>query len=321
MLAGLAGTRSSSAQWRPPFGLQSLQGYNGNHPGGQRLESVQAAHVTMPRPNDKRRIIKHYDLISPFYRSLWGEHLHHGYWIRGDESKEKAQLQLIEHLAQLANVKSGSDILDIGCGFGGSSLYLAKNYNATVTGINTSPVQVEMATEAAAREKLAAKFVLMDADAIDFDKQFDLLWSVESISHYQRHKEFFASTAKLLKPGGHFAITDWFKKDNLTREENKRFIEPIEKGMLVELRTMDDYERLLTLNGLQIRHRQVLNENCVKTWDLGLDIIKDKAYWALAAKLGADLVSYLKAFQAVRAGFASGNFVYGLFVASSISDA
>ena len=71
----------------------------------------------MTRPNHKPRIIEHYDVVSPFYRSLWGDHLHHGYWIRGDESKEEAQLQLTEHLAQLANIKSGSDILDIGCGF------------------------------------------------------------------------------------------------------------------------------------------------------------------------------------------------------------
>jgi tocopherol O-methyltransferase len=273
----------------------------------------------MRRSNDKHRIVEHYDLVSPYYRSLWGEHLHHGYWKRGDESKEKAQLQLIEHLAQLANVKSGSDVLDIGCGFGGSSFYLARNYNATVTGITNSLVQVEMATKAAAREQLDAKFVLMDAEAMDFHKQFDLLWSVESISHYQRHEEFFASAAKLLKPGGLFAITDWFKKDNLTREENNRFIEPIEKGMLVELHIMDDYEHLLTLNGLRIRHCQVLTENCVKTWDLCLDIIKDKAYWALAAKHGAHFVSHLKAFQAMRAGFTSGNFVYGLFVASATS--
>ena len=270
---------------------------------------------TMLRSNDKHRIIKHYDAISPYYRSLWGEHLHHGYWIRGDESKEKAQLQLIEHLAQLAGVKPGSEILDIGCGLGASTLYLAKNYKAAVTGITISEVQVEMAAKAAATEQLDAKFLLMDAEAMHFQKQFDLLWSVESISHYQRREEFFASAAKLLKPGGLFAITDWFKKENLTPAETKKFIDPIEKGMLVELQIMDDYEHLLTSNGLQIMRRDILNKNCAKTWDLCLDIISDKAFWALAVKLGPEFVSYLKAFQAMRAGFASGNFVYGLFVA------
>jgi tocopherol O-methyltransferase len=140
--------------------------------------------------------------VSPYYRSLWGEHLHHGFWIRGDQSKEKAQLQLIEHLAQVTRIKPGSDILDIGCGFGASSLYLAKNHNAEVTGITNSSVQVQMATTSAAREQLDASFLLMDAEAMDFQKQFDLLWSVESISHYEHRKEFFTSAAKLLKPGG-----------------------------------------------------------------------------------------------------------------------
>jgi tocopherol O-methyltransferase len=122
----------------------------------------------MPRSNDKDTIIEHYDLVSPYYRSLWGEHLHHGYWIRGDESKEEAQLQLIEHLAELAKIRPGWEILDIGCGYGGSSLYLAKNYNAAVTGITISPVQAEMAIQAAARQQLDAKFLVMDAEAMDF---------------------------------------------------------------------------------------------------------------------------------------------------------
>jgi len=282
---------------------------------------LQANSDTILRPNDKRRIIEHYDLVSPYYRSFWGEHLHHGYWIRGDESKEKAQLQLIEHLAQLANIKPGSDILDIGCGFGASSLYLAEHYNARVTGITISSVQVEMAIQSAAAQQLDSKFLLMDAEEMNFQKKFDVLWSVESISHYQDRRKFFASAAKLLKPGGSFAITDWFKKENLTREETGKFIEPIEKGMFVELQAMDDYEQFLISNGLRITRREILNKNCAKTWDLCLDIVKDKNFWTLAAKHGTHFVNYLQAFKAMRAGFTSGNFVYGLIVASAQSTA
>jgi tocopherol O-methyltransferase len=269
------------------------------------------------RANDKQRVIEHYDVVSPYYRALWGEHLHHGYWIRGDESKEQAQLQLIEHLAQLANMKPHSDILDIGCGFGASSLFLAEKFNATVTGITISPVQVEIAKQAAAEHHLDATFLLMDAEAMNFDRQFDFLWSVESISHYQDLRKFFASVAKLLKPNGTFALTDWFKKENLTPAQTREFIAPIEAGMFVELQTMDDYAQFLTSNGLQITHREVLNKNCAKTWDISLEIIKDKNFWALATKLGPHFVAYLKAFHAMRAGFASGNFAYGLFVASA----
>jgi len=81
-------------------------------------------------------------------------------------------------------IKTGSRILDIGCGFGGSSLYLAKKYGASATGITISPVQVQMAREAAAKANLDASFLLMDAEDMQFAQPFDLLWSVESISHY-----------------------------------------------------------------------------------------------------------------------------------------
>ena len=160
----------------------------------------------------------------------------------------------------------------------------------------------------------------MDAEAMDFKRQFDVLWSVESISHYQHREDFFVSANRLLKPGGAFAIIDWFKKQNLTSAETKKFIQPIEEGMLCELQIMDDYEQYLTSNGLQITHREVLNKNCAKTWDLGLDIIKNRSFWALAAKYGSNIVSHLKAFRAMRAGFASGNFVYGLIVARAPSN-
>jgi tocopherol O-methyltransferase len=267
------------------------------------------------RHNDKRKIVEHYDFVSPYYQSLWGDHIHHGYWIRGDESKELAQVQLMEHLAELANVQTGSTVLDIGCGFGGSSIYLAKKYKASVTGITISPVQVEMARKAATAAQSDARFLLMDAESLDFSQPFDLLWSVESISHYQDRRSFFTNAVKFLKPGCVFALTDWFKKADLSAAQERKFIEPIERGMFIDLETMDDYESHLIASGLQIVQRQDLSRQCAKSWDLALDMIRDKSFWALAAKMGKDFVTNLRAFRAMRAGYTSGNFVYGLFIA------
>jgi len=269
----------------------------------------------MTRYNDTERIRTLYDCISPYYRSLWGEHIHHGYWIRGDETKEQAQVQLIEHLAQLAGIASGACILDVGCGFGATSIYLARNYKAEATGITISPIQVEMASKAASAAEANAKFLLMDAQAMNFNRSFDVVWSVESISHYQNLQAFFASAAGLLKPGGTLAVIDWFKKENLKPAEYKKFIEPIEKGMLVELHTMQEYEAFMHSNRLQVSHNEILNEHCAKSWDISLDIIKKKSFWALAARLGPGFVEHLRSFRAMKTGFASGNFVYGLLVA------
>jgi tocopherol O-methyltransferase len=269
----------------------------------------------MTRPNDKKKILEHYDTISPYYKALWGNHIHHGYWVRGDETKEQAQDQLIEHLAKLAGVARGSHLLDIGCGFGGSSLFLSRTLGVDATGITISPVQVQMANEEAVKEGLTAHFELMDAEELHFNKIFDVLWSMESISHYHDHGRFFHRALRYLKPGGTFALTDWFKKPGLTERETERHIRPIEKGMFVELETMDDYRRYLEETGCRILHQDCLNEQCSRTWNIALDIVKEKSFWELAFHLGTDFVAYLKAFQTVRDGFISGNFVYGLIVA------
>lgn len=270
---------------------------------------------TTARPNDKEKVRDHYDRMSPFYRSLWGEHIHHGYWIRGDESKETAQLQLIEHLAQAAEIPRGAKILDVGCGFGASSIYLARKYEAEATGITISTVQVEMANKAAAAAGANAKFLLMDAEAMKFDSQFDVVWSVESISHYQNIPKFFLAAARLLQPGGTLAITDWFRKKDLTPREGKRFLSAIEDGMMVELQSMEDYAAHMAAGGLKVVRSDILNKYCAKTWDVCLDIIKDKALWGLAVQNGPAFVRFLRAFKDMRSGYASGNFIYGLMVA------
>ena len=273
---------------------------------------------SLSRTNDKVKIVEHYDVVSPYYHALWGEHLHHGYWITGEESKEIAQVQLIKHLADCVDIKYGSEILDIGCGMGATSLYLAKHFHASSTGITISQVQVDMANKAAIGTGLNVKFLLMDAEEMKFEgRKFDLLWSVESISHYHDLPKFFASATRLLKPGGTFALIDWFKKENLTPRQTRKYIEPIDQGMFVELKVMEEYESLLSANGLKITHREVLNKNCAKTWDISVEIIRHKSFWDLALQHGPEFIKNLKAFQAMRAGFATGNFVYGLLVAKA----
>src|SRR5215472_13837496 len=152
-------------------------------PGPMSLSPSPKRPLISRRPNDKRKIIEHYDFVSPYYRALWGEHIHHGYWIRGDESKDAAQVQMIEHLVEAANIQPHARILDVGCGYGGSSIYLARKYGVEATGITISPVQVEMAQKAADAAGVSASFLCMDAESMHFDQLFDVLWSVESVSH------------------------------------------------------------------------------------------------------------------------------------------
>src|SRR5262249_6391676 len=87
----------------------------------------------------------HYDRLAFFYRALWGVHIHHGYW-EDEESPETAQVQLVARLAARAAIPQGARVLDVGCGIGGSALWLARHRGCSVTGITISPVQVKRAT-------------------------------------------------------------------------------------------------------------------------------------------------------------------------------
>jgi len=77
-------------------------------------------------------------------------------------------------------------------------------------------------------------------------EQFDVLWSIESISHYQNIAEFFASASRLLKTGRPFAITDFFQKENLTREATRKFIDPSKRACSW------NYQRWMTTNNFHI---------------------------------------------------------------------
>ena len=113
---------------------------------------------------------------------------------------------MVEHIAKLAGIKRGSRMLDIGCGYGGSSLHLAKHYGVDATGVTISSVQVDMANKAAAEQQVDAKFLLMDAEALRFSEPFDVLWSVDFISHYEDLGEVFCLGDKTPEDWGNVCV-------------------------------------------------------------------------------------------------------------------
>lgn len=72
-----------------------------------------------------------------------GEHIHHGYFLHASDSKENAQIQLMELLVELAGLQRHEGdgrvrVLDVGCGIGGTARFLAREYGCEVVGITIS---------------------------------------------------------------------------------------------------------------------------------------------------------------------------------------
>jgi tocopherol O-methyltransferase len=180
-----------------------------------------------------QRIQKFYDSSSTLWEQVWGEHMHHGFYELGtgsQKNRRQAQIDLIEELLKwsfqgllddslddLGWVNADRQILDVGCGIGGSSLYLADKFPSSfVTGITLSPVQAKRATERANEFGLSTRtsFRVADALAMPFENdRFDLIWSLESGEHMPDKSKFLAECYRVLKPEGRMIFATWCHRE------------------------------------------------------------------------------------------------------------
>lgn len=273
---------------------------------------------------ERSRIAEHYDVVSPFYRELWGEHLHHGYYATGNESRERATEALLERVVEIAAVPAGGRVLDVGCGFGGTCRWLARRRGCRTVGVTLSRVQARMAREETARAGAAGprpRFLVGDAARLPVRGAFDAVLALEVLSHVSDRAGFFRSVAGLLVPGGRVGIAAWLAAPELGPGRRRRYVAPIERGMLVRLPTRADYEEHLAAAGLEPVAFEDVSERVARTWDLCLEIIADPRLWSTAWRRGPDVVEFLRTFRAMRRGFRSGAFRYGVLAGEKRSAA
>ena len=270
-------------------------------------------------PQVQKSVIRtHYDLSTLFYRLMWGPHIHHGLW-SGDESPRVAQLQLTERMAELAGIQGGERVVDVGCGMGGSSIWLAKNRGCDVTGVTISAVQRRWATTSAfmARANPRPKFLHIDAETVQFEPcSVDAVWSIECTEHLFDKPAFFKKAASWLKPGGRVAICAWLSGDDEKAAETQRLVYEVCEGFFCpSLGTQADYRKWLTDAGLEMRSTDIWTKRVLKTWEICRDrVAASKVRW-LAKMLGRDHVMFLDRFDAILEAYKTGAMEYGCFVA------
>src|SRR5438874_10060712 len=132
-----------------------------------------------PAKSTAQQVREHYNFFATIYRLFWGDHIHHGLFLQGNETPEQAQLQMLEHCVELAGLKPNAQVLDVGCGHGGTAIYLAQKYQCSVRGLTISEKQARRARHQARRAGVAARVEIniADADAYEFPRQtYDVIW-------------------------------------------------------------------------------------------------------------------------------------------------
>lgn len=266
---------------------------------------------------EKDVIRRHYDVSTLFYRLLWGRHIHHGYW-EADEAPRVAQDQLTDRLAAAAGIQGGEQVVDIGCGMGGSSRRLAKQFGCHVTGVTISPFQRRWAALAARRHGLGrqTKFLRADAEEVQFDaSQFDVAWSIECTEHLFDKPTFIRRAAEWLKPGGTMAICAWLAGPELDEAKRQQVFDVCEGFFCPSLATSQEYTGWMEDAGMVVERADDWTRHVERTWEICRDRVQRFAIRPAAHVVDRGQIIFLDRFQTILDAYRSDAMQYGCFVA------
>ncbi|MDQ2801494.1 MAG: class I SAM-dependent methyltransferase [Pseudomonadota bacterium] len=222
-------------------------------------------------PQSAEAVAGHYDELDPFYREVWGEHLHHGYWATGQESPAQAAEALVAHVAERLRIAPGLAICDIGSGYGATAQWLAETYGVSVTGVTISATQ---ALRASRRSATRGKLVFDRKNWLQNDfvsGSFDRAYAIESTEHMPDKQRFFNETLRTLRPGGLLTVCAWISRTDPQAWEVKYLLEPIcREGRLPGLGDQADYEGFIRLAGFTPLSVDDLSSRVARTWPVCL---------------------------------------------------
>jgi len=154
----------------------------------------------------RRNVAHHYDISNDLYRRFLDADMQYScaYFERPDMTLEEAQAAKKAHIAAKLSLKPGATVLDIGSGWGGMAMTLAKDYGADVTGVTLSTEQLELARERVGAAGLADKVRFELTDYRDVTRQFDRIVSVGMLEHVgaPNFGSYFETVKRLLKDDG-----------------------------------------------------------------------------------------------------------------------
>jgi len=268
-----------------------------------------------------RQIAHYWDKLSGCWETVWGIHIHHGYYENNQSiSPNDAQVQLIEKLVNLLDIAPEARILDVGCGMGGSSIYLAKHCNAVVTGITLSQKQVDIATGNARKNNInTVSFKTEDALRLASfaDNSFDIIWSLESCEQFFDKSMFIEQAYRVLKPGGTLMLATWCS----SREEYegtlaKKYQKLCLAFDLPYMPTIACYQELLKAQQFAVNVSSDWTQHVKKSWDVGVSLLS--AYSVIQAlKMGGWRgFRFARQVKLMQEAFHQDRVKYGVFLAT-----
>jgi len=170
------------------------------------LKKIRRYHQRNETSASRKNVQHHYDLSNDFYRLFLDEDLQYscGYWPKDGMSLEEAQRAKKAHIAAKLNLKPGMKVLDIGCGWGGMSIFIAQNFDCEVVGVTLSDEQHALGRQRVKDLGLEDKVDIRIQDYRHVEEKFDAIVSVGMFEHVgiAHYLEYFSKIRELLTDDG-----------------------------------------------------------------------------------------------------------------------
>jgi len=153
---------------------------------------------------------QHYEIPTLFFKTILGKHLKYscGYWNSDVDSLDESERTMLELTCKRAGIKDGEEILELGCGWGSLTLFIADKFpGCRITGVSNSKTQKEYIDGEVSKRGLK-NITVITADINDFyaEKRYDRVVSVEMFEHMRNYSALFTKINCLLKPGGELFV-------------------------------------------------------------------------------------------------------------------
>lgn len=154
---------------------------------------------------------QHYEVPTEFYRLCLGERFKYSacFYPEGNEPLDQAEEHMLDLYAQRGEFVDGQDILELGCGWGSLTLYLAVRFPLSrITGVSNSRTQ-KLHIDAAAKQRGLSNVTIITADMNTFDitaESFDRVVSIEMFEHMKNYERLLGNVARWLRSEGKLFI-------------------------------------------------------------------------------------------------------------------
>jgi tocopherol O-methyltransferase len=224
--------------------------------------------IASSRTIDSAGVADHYNELDLFYREIWGEHVHHGLWLTGNENPALAVVQLVQFVADEAGIKTGARVCDIGCGYGAAARYLARQKEVEVTAVTVSMRQHAYACKVDPSGN--PNYLLSDWLTTELPPEsFDAAFAIESSEHMPDKVEFFSRAARILKTGGRLVVCSWLAGQTSGGSQKKWLLEPIcREGRMPHLLSSGELVAAAERAGFTTIKQNDISNQVSRTWSI-----------------------------------------------------